>query len=225
MIEYLASRGFGYGSGLLSPTCDQFLLNIPKNASSYLLDWGTRQGWTNAIVGDTCDWHRCKEIIVVLRDPLERWISGIAQYINTYILSVVGPNTPRRDRTLLLSENRPMTAAEFIELYNQATERLIFDQINRFDDHVWPQLDFFKDLLPAAEKKYFYVDKNLTKNISQHLSWPIYHDLDGNQGESSDSIKLLQQFFKKRLIDRPDLTQQVKNAYAEDYYLIQSVLS
>jgi hypothetical protein len=225
MIEYLASRGFGHGSGLLSPTCDQFLLNIPKNASSYLLDWGTRQGWTTAIVGDTCDWHRCEELIVVLRDPLERWISGIAQYINSYILSVIGPNTPMRDKTLLRSENRPMPAAEFIELYNQATERLIFDQINRFDDHVWPQLDFFKDLLPAAEKKYFYVDKNLTKNISQHLSWPIYHDLNGNQGESSDSIKLLQQFFKKRLIDRPDLTQQVKNAYAEDYYLIQSVLS
>ncbi len=224
MIEFLASKGFGYGSGLLSPACDQFLVNIPKNASSFMLDWGTRQGWTQAIVGDNCDWHLCQDVIVVLRDPLERWISGIAQYINTYILSVEGPNGPVRDQSLHHNENRYMSAAEFVELYNQTTERLIFDQINRFDDHVWPQVDFFVDLLPTVSKKYFYIDSNLTKNIAEYLSWPIYTDLDSNSGESNEDIKTLQKFFTGRFVNRPDLAQRVRQAYAKDYQLIEAVL-
>lgn len=224
MIDYLATRGFGYGSGLLSPDCRQFLLNMPKNASSFMLGWGTRQGWTQAIVGDTCGWHLCEELIVVLRDPLDRWVSGIAQYINTYILSVQGPNGPVRDHSLYHDENYHMPADEFLSLYNQTCERIIFDQINRFDDHVWPQCDLFADLLPDRNRKYFYIDKDFVQNVSSYLNWPIYQDLDSNSGDNNQNMYLLQKFFQNRLKARPDLAQRVRQAYAKDYALIQSVV-
>lgn len=223
MIDYLATKGFGYGSGLLSPDCRQFLLNMPKNASTFMLDWGTRQGWKQAIVGDTCGWHLCEEIIILLRDPVSRWISGIAQYIHTYILSPEGPNGPVRNPALFHAENRFMSAETFISQYNQATERIIFDQINRFDDHVWPQVDLFTDIMPATNKKFFYVDKHLTEKISNYLGWPIYQGLDQHSKDSSDHQSVLNDFFRTRLNQRADLKQRVTDAYAADYEFIKKV--
>ena len=139
MIAQLTNRGFGYGTGSLSPDCSQFILNMPKNASSYMLDWAGRHGWTMATVGDSCSWDQLQEMIVVLRDPLNRWISGIAQYLNTYILSIVGPNGPVYNISDSTTYDKKLTAEDWIEQYNQATERIIFDLISRFDDHTWPQ--------------------------------------------------------------------------------------
>lgn len=223
MIEYLATRGFGYGAGLLSPDCRQFLLNMPKNASSFMLDWGTRQGWKQAIVGDTCGWHLCEEVLVLLRDPVSRWISGIAQYIHTYILSPEGPNGPVTNPALFHAENYFMSAEVFLSQYNQATERIIFDQINRFDDHVWPQVDLFINLLPDVRKKFFLVDNMLSEKISNYLSWPIYQDLDQHNKDSTENLNILNDFFKVRLNQRPDLRQRVINAYAADYEFIKKI--
>lgn len=223
MIEYLATRGFGYGAGLLSPDCRHFLLNMPKNASSFMLDWGNRQGWKQAIVGDTCEWYLCEEVLVLLRDPVSRWISGIAQYIHTYILSPEGPNGPVVDRALFHAENYFMSAEVFLSQYNQATERIIFDQINRFDDHVWPQVDLFINLLPDVRKKFFLVDNMLSEKISNYLGWPIYHDLDQHNKDSTENLNILNDFFKVRLNQRPDLRQRVINAYAADYEFIKKI--
>ena len=89
MIDHLADRGFGYGSGILSPDRSRFVVNIPKNASSYVLDWTVNFGWSTALA-EHCS--NLSEIIVILRDPMDRWISGMSQYVKTYILCPIGPN-------------------------------------------------------------------------------------------------------------------------------------
>ena len=143
-MKQLVERGFGYGTGQLNSECSRFLVSIPKNASSSLIDWVGIHGWSSAVVGDNCNWTNVKEMIVVLRDPVDRWVSGIVQYIHTYILYVHGPNTTKLAHEIPTEFDYAMSAKQFIEQYNQVSERLLFDVINRFDDHVWPQNEFFQ---------------------------------------------------------------------------------
>ena len=164
-------------------------------------------------------------MIVVLRDPLSRWISGIAQYLNTYILSVVGPNGPVYNVSDSTPHDKQLTAEEWIEQYNQSTERVIFDLISRFDDHTWPQCELFENLLPTVDRKYFYLDNNFNTVISAYLNFDPYVDLDRNQSSDSQDIQKLQEFFKHRLNTRPELKQRVIKAYARDYEIIKQVFN
>lgn len=222
MIRQLADRGYGYGSGILSPTHDRFVVNIPKNASSYLFDWGTHHGWTATEITNIDYPRKLQEVIVVLRDPMQRWISGIAQYLNGYVLNVTGayswntgpgPNDQR------------ISADAFIEEYNQVVERLLFDNLSRFDDHVWPQYDFFQDLLLHIPKKFFYIDQNFDSNISDYLGFLPMAGLDRNQGDANPDISKIQQFIRDRLNTRPELQERVHRAYAQDYKIIKQVFN
>ena len=218
MIPQLVDRGFGYGSGTLSPDLSQFIVNIPKNASSYMLDWARRHQWMTTVADDHSD--TITEMIVILRDPLDRWVSGIVQYLNTYILSVQGPNGPVFPDEPYSPHNWPMDAVQWIDGYNQTTERLIFDVVNRFDDHVWPQHEFVENLLPAVKRKYFLLDHNFDAAIVDYLGFAPYSDLDSNSAGNNANMRLLQKFFVDRLQQRPDLAQRVIKAYAKDYELI-----
>jgi len=223
MIEQLKSRGFDYGSGTISSDGTRFIVNIPKNASSYILDWSNRHGYTAALLDELENQNHIQEIIVVLRDPVERWISGISQYLNTYILSVEGPNGPIHGLKNMTIHDRGMTAKHWIENYNQNTERLIFDLISRFDDHTWPQHEFFENLLPNVERKYLYLDKDFDTNVMSYLGFKQYRDLDRNQGTDHANIKELQEFFRDRLNIRPELEKRIKSHYYKDYEYIKSL--
>lgn len=222
MIEQLKKRGYGYGTGFLSPCCSQFIVSIPKNASSYILDWAGNHGWTNAVVGDACDWSAVEEVIVVLRDPLQRWISGVGQYITSYILNVTGAYSlttgPGPDDQFISSN-------EFISNYNPVVERFLFDNLERHDDHVWPQIEFFENLLPGAPRKYFFLDSSFEHKFSKHLKFDRVNNLDRNSGDSNPDTEKIQQFVKHRLSMRPELRQRVVNAYTRDYQLIKEVFN
>jgi len=220
MIEQLlARRGYGYGSGLISADQQQFIINIPKNASSFLLDWTVRNGWRTGLA----DQQPLNELIVVLRDPVQRWISGIAQYINTYILSVHGPNGPIFPGELVTEFDYVMTADDFISNYNQNTERLLFDVINQFDDHVWPQIDFFQNLMPEVPRTYFYMDKKFTNSVASYLNINLVDNLDYNSSKDNTNMKKLQEFFVDRLAIRPEIKNRIVKAYSRDYQLINNV--
>lgn len=209
MLEYLSTRrGFGYNGGILSPDCTKFILNIPKNSSSFMVDWAHRHNWTTAVVYDNCDWHRVTEVIVILRDPVERWISGITQYLVSYVLN---------------GNNKLLTAEEFISQYNPVIENLIFDVVDRFDDHVWPQVEILQDVLPDAERKYFLLDQHFTKKIGSYLSFDTFKDLDVHSTHEDPTKQTIYNFFKKLLESRNDLKQKVIDVYAKDYELINKV--
>lgn len=222
MIPALEHRGFGYGSGLIAPDNRKFIINIPKNASSYMVDWAVKNGWSSAVVGDACSWHRVEEMIVTLRDPLNRWISGITQYINTYILSVCGPNGPVFPSDYINARyDWSMTADQFIDSYNQVVERLIFDVVNRFDDHVWPQYEFFENVLPHVPRKYFYIDDGYDQRIGDYLKLKPIASLDRNSSLDNSNMRAIKDFFVTRLHQRPELKQRIVKAYARDYDIIE----
>jgi len=67
---------------MASPDLTHAWINIPKNASSFCQKVFSDNGWTKCSTDDLVDGillaHTIKKI-VVLRDPIERWISGFAQ--------------------------------------------------------------------------------------------------------------------------------------------------
>jgi hypothetical protein len=220
----LSNRGFGSCSGMVSPDNTKFIVNIPKNASSYILNWTVRHKWKTAVVTDN-SWPDLNEIVVVLRDPLSRWISGMSQYLKTYILCPVGPNGPVFPGMQSGAEDYSMAADDFIGLYNQSTERLIFDNVFRFDDHVWPQHDFFEHIRPNLPRRYFLLDKNFDANFSSSLALDTMTNLDRNDGNDNPDTKKLHEFLQHRLNTRPELAQRVRKAYTRDYEIIDQIFN
>lgn len=223
MISSLVHRGFGHGSGMLSPDGQVFIINIPKNASSFVHDWAIYHGWRAVMCQNL---QGVAEMIVLLRDPIERWVSGIAQYINTYILGVQGPNGPVFPDEPVTVHDYVMDANRFIEQYTDATERLIVDNAARFDDHVWPQSEIVQDILPGSRRRYFRVDHTLDQALADGLGWqPVQHLMDHNSGSSNQNTRQLQEFFRQRLQIRPELLIRLRRHYQQDYRLIDQVLT
>lgn len=220
MIEQLKKKGYGYGSGVLSPDASQFIVNIPKNASSYILDWAGRHHWHATEILSHPDNSVVQEIVVVLRDPLQRWISGMGQYLTSYVLNVTGAyswNTgPGPD-------DQFMSGEEFIVNYNPVVERLLFDNLERHDDHVWPQIEFFENLLPGVPRKYFFMDQEFNTKFGDYLRFKHIDGLDSNSGSTNPHTEKVQQFIKSRLNNRPELKQRVIDAYTRDYKLIKEI--
>ena len=219
MIAQLAARGYGYGSGILSPDHDRFLLNIPKNASSYMLDWANRHGWTSTVIVQN---NNIKEMIVCVRDPVQRWISGVGQYLTSYVLNVTGAYSWETGPG---PDDQQISGDDFIADYNQVVERLLFDNLSRLDDHVWPQIEFFENLLLTVPRKFFYIDQDFDQHIGEYLGFSPVSDLDRNRADSNPDTHKIQTFIRHRLNTRPELEQRVRKAYARDYELIKQVFN
>ena len=221
MIPALANRGYNYRAGLLSPDHTRFIAGIPKNATSYLGDWAERYGWVPASARMAIPGIR--ELIIVLRDPVDRWVSGISQYICTYIQSIHGPNGPVFDEAEVTEHDYFLSADAFIEQYTDLTERILFDAASRFDDHVWPQSELIDGMMFGIPRTYFMVGPDLTQQLSEYLGLPIMDGLDRNSGQDNPEQKKIQEFMRSRLEKRPELVVRLKRHYKTDYDLINSV--
>ena len=185
-----------------------------------MLDWASRHGWAAAIAAD---YKSITELIVILRDPVDRWISGISQYITTYIQSVHGPNGPVLDGMTVTEQDYYLSADMFMTQYTDLTERLFIDSASRFDDHVWPQWEIIDGLLPDARRTYFYLDSGFNQRAAHYLGFRNLDGLDRNQGSNHAEQRKIQEFFQFRLQARPELKQRLIKHYDKDYQLISSV--
>lgn len=170
---------------LESPDKETIFVSIPKNASSFVSDWLIENGWISRRIDSTDP----KYVALVLRDPVDRWCSGIAQY-------------------LAHLEIHP-------EDYTPATDKLLFDVVNRFDDHTWPQHVFYEDVFPNRPKMLFRTDLDLQHTLKQHFR--LQPPQTQNYNRSADNNKKDKvEYFKHKLQD-PILLDKVKQAYSQDY--------
>lgn len=140
-LEYYKNKGHIFGECLSHPDYDLMYVNIPKNASSWtktnLLNWN----WEFFNYHTDNLYH--KHAIVVLRDPVERWLSGIAEYMYLY------------HRNLITSD---LSTAFF---------DLIFDRI-AFDDHTEKQV-LFLEKLDLENCTFFKCDSDYRELFSNFL--------------------------------------------------------
>jgi hypothetical protein len=170
---------------------------IPKNASSWtkpnLIDWG----W------EFYNFHTDnlnKHALVILRDPVERWVSGIAEYLALYHTDMQAP---------------------FYE-----TERLIFDRIT-FDDHTEKQVKFLEGIdtdnctFMMCDGKY---RENFSKFIAEHLGDNKYHKYEYQHvSENCPTRSRFKRVFQTLVNNNPKYLERIKHHFADDYELIKQV--
>lgn len=201
MID-LISRGYQVGGGMVSPDGTTFWLSIPKNASTFISSVLHQNNWhygnLSTFVGT--------KVICALRDPVDRWISGMATYLTLY----------------LLGEN--YGSDMFIKDYNELTQRLIFDNIV-FDDHTTPQVNFVNLVPKTKDIIYFYVDNNsLLDKLSRYLSTPLDYNLaitNENASDNNYDTKQIKNFLQSKLTD--PLKEKIKMHFKHDYQLLNNV--
>jgi hypothetical protein len=90
---------------------------------------------------------------------------------------------------------------------------------------VWPQHEFFENLLITVPRKYFFINADFNNQIAQYLKFQPIENLDANLGSSNIDTHKIQQFIRSRLNSRPDLEQRVRKAYYQDYNLIKQIFN
>jgi hypothetical protein len=160
-------------------------------------------------------------MIVILRDPVDRWTSGVAQYLVTMILNYTGSNTYIDTNAIDDAETYPLSASAFVIAYNALIERFIFDNLDLLDDHVWLQCEFFERVLPDVARRYIVIDSNFETNLNL-IGIRTFDDADRNFSGDDPDKAILKHFFQERLDRKPSLMKQVKMTYSRDYEIIRN---
>lgn len=176
---------------------------ISKNASTYLTEVLRKN--LNWQLSYNYNYHKCRQYLVCLRDPLERWYSGVAEYFFRFHKELIS-KTPDDD---LLT--------------------LVFERVY-LDEHTMPQVDFltglnteditffeFGDSL-SENFKDFLVKNNLTQNINLESTLTSRHY---NSTSSSELKKHWIRILKSNMT--PELQNHIQQFYHMDYNLINNV--
>jgi hypothetical protein len=205
----LMQRGYIPGGGMLSTDKSTFVLSIPKNASTYLTNVLTDNKWRYSNIAQvSAEITSPVKCIVILRDPIDRWVSGFATYCSSHILK------------------SGYTLERFAQDYNELSERLIFDNL-QFDDHTEPQVTFVNQLNSQFQKEYVLLGqdhKQLIKTIASIHGHPLSAwTVDKNQSNDNLNTKIILEFIRERLTT--NLKTKIINSYHKDYELLKQVLS
>ncbi len=199
-IEYYKNKGHVFGECMSKSDSDLMYINIPKNASSWtkpnLKDWGWE--FYNYHLDNL--YH--KQALVVLRDPVDRWLSGIAEYLFLYHKNLDIENVSK----------------DFIDL--------IFDRI-AFDDHTDLQVLFLQKL-DLKNCIFFKVDHLYREKFSNFLNSQGMQNRYFNYNyqhttEQSKERKVFRDFFKHTIETDLGYKNKVINYFHKDYELLDKV--
>lgn len=199
----LDNTGYIPGGGMLIPSRDIFYLNIPKNASTYITNVLKENNWLHWNILDNPD--TIKKTLVIIRDPVDRWVSGFATYAALHLFG------------------RGYGSDHFLEDFNALAERIIFDQVI-FDDHTDYQVNYIQQIL-NYKPIYFRYNKNIIEQINSFLGYDLNTnvDVDNNASEANYDTAQISNFIKKLINDKPDLRARLILKYNRDYEFINSI--
>jgi hypothetical protein len=197
-LTYYEARGHIFGQCMSRPDSDLMYVNIPKNASSWTKPNLEQQGWE--IYNYHTDNLYHKTAMVVLRDPVERWVSGIAEFLYLY----------HRDW--------PDSA------FTKPMLDLIFDKI-AFDDHTERQ-GYFLEGLDLDRCVFFKFGENYKKNFSNFLN---DHRMPNNyyryEKQHVSDLEPVRKNFKSIMTAnlKNEYLEKILDYFRPDYQLIKQV--
>jgi hypothetical protein len=201
--DHWQPRGHTFGTCMSSPNTDLIYVNIPKCASSWTKPNLRDLGWE--FYNYHTDHLKNKHAMVVLRDPLDRWLSGICEYFALY-----HPNFDPND-------------------FNSITLDIIFDHVT-FDDHTEKQIYFLEGLDPK-KCTFFYCNHLYRQAFTQFLrnqhftniNIADYSKYDYQHTTEGDLIRTKFKNLFKPLLTNSKYVDHIKDHYKKDYELIQRV--
>ena len=177
-----------------------FYLAIPKNASTMIRDELLKMGWFHELLDEHPVVESDQKIIVVLRDPAQRWISGITEFLVLYY--------PEFDQ---LSEDML---------------HLICTHIT-FDDHTEKQIYFLNSLI-TSRCVFFRFSPDLGREIAHFLETrkiknnfaeaPVVYS-----AASSDQHMHFKNQITQFLQKNPKYLAGIMKHYKDDYDFIRQV--
>ena len=176
-------------------------VHIPKNASSFV---------KGVLIGSGGFWHHSETLInsgenlIVLRDPIDRWLSGLATWL-THRLPQHTPLTSVRDNSTLLD--------------------VLFDTV-RQDDHTEQQL-FFLQNVDVDRAKFFLINDTFNESVSQYFIQNFSTDISNYPKENQTTLqggKLVpKQYFQSVLESTPQYLDRVLQFFQRDYQFLQKI--
>ena len=172
-------------------------VHVPKNASSWTKPNLQDYGWE--FYNYKTD-NLNKHALIVLRDPVDRWISGIAEFLTLY---------------------HPTFSLDSSELID-----IIFDRIT-FDDHTERQV-YFLEGIDTKSATFFWCDENYRKNfsnfISEHYGPNKYDRYDYQHvSENSPERKKFKKIFSDHISKNSKYLDRIRDHFHQDYNLINKV--
>lgn len=198
------ATGHTIGQCLLSSDNKHCYVNVPKNASSslkaFFKDWqpSNFQFLNNDITK-----------LVILRDPTERWISAVCEFLAG---SQGIPN------------NRSINGDDLsVLLQNDLIKNWIFHTIY-LDAHSLPQCYYLQGL-DLTKIVFFYQDDSLVEKISNFLNVQVDTSYDFKNNTSTDNKNKI--IIKKWLIDllenNVDLKKNIDISYWADHQMFDQI--
>ena len=223
-INNVLAQRHKVGGGLLSPDGTHLCINIPKNASSFTSSWLAENGWRIVNYKHYQSlMSQVKYVVVILRDPLGRFVSGFAQYLKANIVCPVWhDDDPAHNQTF---------HAEDFEKHWPMIERIMADVCIWFDDHTMPQHFYHESVLPHVDRKYFYCNATFESTFKQHFNLPAPTSAtEDNANITGLPTELdptairprLQKLIKASLENNVSLHRRVTTLLQEDYQKINS---
>jgi len=209
-----SNRGHHLGEGMISPDEEWFYLNIPKNSSSSTKKTLDGLGWK---FGNARDFPRSKKI-VIMRDPVSRWVSGMSEYLMMYhqdtIDDIVSPM--EYDCLPILGEKLGLA--------------LLFDRMS-FDDHTDRQAIFLHGI-DLADSRWFLIDQHFNQRFVDFLHSLGYHNavIYNENSSSQDSYEShkkqkLQDLLKYMIDHNQFYRYNLEKWFWPDYELIERNIS
>ena len=191
--------------GAVSPDGSAYVHFIPKNSSSYIRTCLLKEQWHELVYADhILNRHYPAAQLAVIRDPVDRWASGITQFLFD-------------------------TFKSFTPIANQweAIVKIIMAQPNQ-DAHTTPQANFFYNYnLDGIDFAYLDTQKNINQQVIKwgNLVGQTFKFLDradpSNQSKKDPTKESILDFLQQNLNNNNNFKQRIVDYYTVDYELIE----
>lgn len=204
MVDYDYNLGHNWGQSQLSPDGRYNFVHVAKNASTEVktaLGTWQQSNYNNLKIDP--------EHLVILRDPTDRWISGIAEFL-------VGDFSRTGVFNAKLSIDEIETA-----INTQMFQNLLFDFVI-FDGHTLPQCCYLKGL-NINDITFFYFDKSVIPRLMNYVGeTPVVPNYRNNSLTNAKKQIIINKI--RNLLDNDaDLQHIIDLHYYADHQLFDHV--
>lgn len=205
-LEYTHLAGHALGQCHYDAAANKSIIHVPKNASSDIKPMFAYNNWKE----DNFYQRDCDEYIAILRDPTDRWVSGITEFL-------IGENSffGQSNRKKI---NTVQQAEQFVE--SDIVVNLLTTEV-MFDAHTMPQCLFLKGI-PFEKLRSFSFRPSVLDEIGSYLGLKLLKK--NNNSTATDPIKLaVSNGIRKLLSTNPILQKKLDHTYYCDHQLLDKV--
>jgi hypothetical protein len=207
--DYWAYRGYTYGECHYNKEIKNIYINIPKNASCNIRNAIVNSGLVGTNLLQSTIFPEYESVVVVLRDPVDRWISGITTYLN---LGIAGE--------FLVDD-----LLQSLKNNNKWFFEILFDRVS-FDDHSERQ-SYFLQPFDLSNAYYFYIENKdkLEYQLTQFYAGEGVQIKFEAWARNECKHDPIDQFFTAFLFDHKNKKYKDKliDYFKDDYKIINSV--